>query len=179
MLKISITTAIMAIVPTLLLSGCSGESVTMTVNVTNTITVIAKTVSTTISISKKYPMEPLILYEKEPSKYEELPVVTPVELKAMIDSNKDVVIVDVSPLLVYNDGHIPGAIQIPWNYKGFTEDPKLPKSVLLVFYCICKNEEDSGLMALSAVTNYGYRNIVLLKGGTLAWEEAGNDLVQS
>lgn len=120
-----------------------------------------------------YPTEPLILYQNPPATYEELPKVTPAELKALLDSDEDVVVVDVNPLSMYNTGHIPGAVHRAWSFKGFSEDPDLPKGVLLVFYCVCEHEEDSGLMALSAVTKYGYRNIKLLQGGTPAWEDAG------
>jgi rhodanese-related sulfurtransferase len=119
----------------------------------------------------------LILYKSAPATYEELPTITPAELKEKIDNGENMVIVDVNPQSMYDAGHVPGAIHLAWSYKGFSEDPNLPKSALLVFYCVCEHEEDSGLMGLSAVTKYGYRNIVLLEGGTPAWEDAGYALV--
>jgi rhodanese-related sulfurtransferase len=151
------------IISTVLLSSCGGNGDT----------------TTTTTSTNTYPTEPLILYSNAPATYEELPKVTPAELKGLLDSDEDVVVVDVNPLSMYNTGHIPGAVHRPWSFKGFSEDPDLPKSVLLVFYCVCEHEEDSGLMALSAVTKYGYRNIKLLQGGTPAWEDAGYPMENS
>lgn len=125
-----------------------------------------------------FPTEPLILYKSAPADYADLPTVTPDELKQMMDSGEQMVIVDVNSQTMYKDGHIEGAINLPWDMSGFSKDPELPRGVKLVFYCVCAAEEDSGHMALSAVTDYAYRNIVLLKGGTPAWEEAGYELVK-
>ena len=129
--------------------------------------------------ASSYPSEPLYLYMNTPAKYEDMPKITPEELKAKMDSGESLIVVDVNPESMYSKGHIPGAVHKPWSFKGFTEDPGLPKSILLVFYCVCANEEDSGLMGLSAVKQYGYRNIVLLQGGTPAWEAAGYPLEAS
>jgi phage shock protein E len=155
---------------TLLLCSCGDGGTT---------TSSTSTTQKTSTITRTYPTEPLILYENAPATYQELPTITPAELKAMIDNNENIVIVDVGLESMYNSGHISGAINLAWSYKGFLTDPDLPRSVLVVFYCVCENEEDSGLMGLSAVTKYGYRNIKLLKGGTPAWEHAGYELVPS
>ena len=130
-------------------------------------------ITSTSTTSQTYPIEPLILYENAPATYEELPKITPAELKALLDGGVDVVVVNVDPLSTYNSGHIPGAVHLTWNINGITEDPGLSKSILVVFYCVCKHEELSGAMGLSAVTKYGYRNIKLLQGGTQAWKDAG------
>ena len=123
--------------------------------------------------SSAYPTEPMILYANAPATYEELPKITPEELKEKIAGGENIIIVDVNPESMYNAGHLPGAVHRKWNSSGFTDYPDLPMSVLLVFYCVCANEEDSGSMALSAVKDFGYRNIMLLLGGSPAWEEAG------
>lgn len=126
-----------------------------------------------------FPTETLVMYDSVPSDYHDLPTISPDELKSKIDSGEQMVIVDVNSSTMYNDGHIEGAISMPWSMSGFTEDPELPRGVPLYFYCVCADEEDSGAMGLSAVSDYGYRNIVLLKGGTPAWEAAGNELVSN
>lgn len=125
-----------------------------------------------------FPQETLKLYDSAPADYHDLPTVTPDELKSAIDSGEQMVIVDTNTKSMYDDGHVPGAISIPWNMSGFKQDPNLPRGVKLYFYCVCADEEDSGHMGLSAVKDWGYRNVVLLKGGTPAWEAAGYELVK-
>ena len=126
-----------------------------------------------------FPEEPLKLYDAVPEDYHGLPTITPEELKAKIDAGEQMVIVDVNSETMYKDGHIDGAISIPWSVSCFSQDPELPRGVPLYFYCVCADEEDSGAMGMSAVKDWGYRNIVLLKGGTPKWEEAGYELVAS
>ena len=124
-----------------------------------------------------FPTEPLKFYDEAPADYHDLPTVSPDELKKMMDDGEQMVIVDTNSASMYKDGHIEGAISIPWDMSGFKQDPELPRGVPLIFYCVCADEEDSGHMGLSAVTDYAYRNIKLLKGGTPAWEAAGYELV--
>ena len=117
--------------------------------------------------------EKMVLYTAVPSTYEGLPTITPAELKAKLDAGEDVVIIDVNPDGSYKTAHLPCAIHYGWSMKGFTSDPGLPKSCLIVTYCDCEAEEDSGHMGLSLVRDYGYRNVMLLKGGRPAWQDAG------
>lgn len=124
-----------------------------------------------------FPTETLVLYDEVPTEASEIPTITPDELYEMIEAGEQIAIVDVNSPTAYSQGHIPGAVNVPWDISGFTSDPDLPRGVTMVFYCSCAAEEDSGEMALSAITSWGYRNIVLLKGGNPAWEEAGYEIV--
>jgi len=126
-----------------------------------------------------FPQEPLKLYTEVPADYHDLPTVTPDELMKAIEAGEQMVIVDTNTKSMYDEGHLPGAISIPWDMGGFKQDPGLPRGVTLYFYCVCADEEDSGHMGLSAVSEWGYRNVVLLKGGTPAWEAAGYELIPS
>lgn len=152
------------------LVGCSGSSSTADSSSGGATDVASLDTS-------QFPTETLKLYDSAPSDYHDLPTITPDELNDMIQSKEQTVIVDVNTAAMYADGHIPGAINIPWDVSGFKQDPGLPRGVKLVFYCVCAEEEDSGAMGLSAVSQWGYRNIVLLKGGTPAWQDAGYSLV--
>lgn len=163
--KTVIATLVSAVLA-LMLAGCSGGGST-----TGSTGGGVETVDTS-----SFPTAPLKLYNEVPAAYQDLPTVSPDELNKMIESGQQMVIVDVNTESMYKDGHIPGAINIPWNVEGFKQDPKLPRGVELVFYCVCAEEEDSGAMAYSAVSDWGYRNIVLLKGGTPAWQDAGFSL---
>ena len=115
----------------------------------------------------------MILYTTVPATYEGLPTITPAELKAKIDAGEDVIIVDVNPDGSYKTAHLPCAVHYAWNMKGFTQDPGFARSCLIVTYCDCAAEEDSGHMGLSLVRDWGYRNVMLLKGGRPAWQDAG------
>lgn len=115
----------------------------------------------------------MVLYKEVPATYEELPTITPEELKAKIDAGEDVIIIDVNPDGSYKDAHLPCALHYAWAMKGFTQDPNFSRSCLIVTYCDCAAEEDSGHMGLSLVRDYGYRNVMLLKGGRPAWMNAG------
>ena len=117
--------------------------------------------------------EKLILYKEVPAEYTGLPTITPAELKAKIDAGEDVIIVDVNPDGSYKDAHLPCAVHYAWSMKGFTQDPEFARSALIVTYCDCAEEEDSGHMGLSLVRDWGYRNVMLLKGGRPAWQAAG------
>lgn len=123
--------------------------------------------------------EKMILYTEVPATYEELPTIEPAELKQMIDNGEDVIIVDVNPAGTYASGHLPCAVSYPWAMAGFTQDPGFARSCLIVTYCDCAAEEDSGHMALSLVRDWGYRNVKMLKGGRPAWQDAGYETVAS
>lgn len=125
-----------------------------------------------------FPAEPLKLYEDVPASEAEMPTVSVEELHDLMESGDPYVLVDVNSAVMYEDGHIDTAVSYPWSPQGFTQDPELPRGVPMVFYCVCLNEEDSMHMGYSAVSEYAYRNIKLLKGGTPAWQEAGYGLVK-
>ncbi len=100
----------------------------------------------------------------------DFPRITCEELKRLIDAGaNDIVIVDNQPEESYNEGHIPGAINFPWTDR-IKPPVNLPRNKTLIMYCACLEEEDSLDMALK-LREFGYRNIKLLKGGWLRWEE--------
>ena len=94
----------------------------------------------------------------------------------MIDRGEPAVIVDCNPENLYKNEHIPGAVNLPWDFQGLKQDPKLQKDRLIVTYCSCAHEEDSGDVALQMITGFGYRNIKPLLGGNLRWKELGYPL---
>ena len=102
----------------------------------------------------------------------EVPRITPEELKKMIESKADIVIVDNQPKGEYNKVHILGAVNLPWAME--IEGPvDLPRGKLLVLYCGCAHEEDSSAVANQLIENFGYEEIKLLKGGLSEWVRLG------
>ena len=103
---------------------------------------------------------------------QEFPEVTPAELKEMIESKADIVILDNQPKAGYEAGHIPGAISFPW-VKEIKSAVTLPHDKPLIFYCACGAEEDAIHMATLLLEGFMYTNVKVLKGGWLKWVELG------
>ncbi len=102
----------------------------------------------------------------------DIPRIAPEELKNMIESKADIVVVDNQPKGVYSKGHIVGAVNLPWAME--IEGPAgLPRDKLLILYCGCAHEEDSASVADQLMENFGYQQIKLLKGGWSEWLKLG------
>jgi len=95
---------------------------------------------------------------------------TPEELKKRIDEHSpNIVIVDTAAAPVWEDEHIPGAINFPYS-KNITAPVPLPREKTLVIYCACKDHEDSTDVARQ-LSLLGYRSVKVLKGGWFKWLE--------
>ncbi len=102
----------------------------------------------------------------------EIQRITVEELKKMIDSKADIVVVDNQPSAEYNKAHIPGAINFPWAIE-IEGTGGLPRDKLLILYCGCAHEEDSASVGDQLIENFGYEEIKLLKGGLSQWQKLG------
>jgi 3-mercaptopyruvate sulfurtransferase SseA len=92
----------------------------------------------------------------------------PEELKKHIDEKSTgIVIVDTAATLIWEEEHIPGAVNFPW-VKSITPPVPLPRDKTLVIYCACKDHEDSVDMA-KKLSLVGYLNVKVLKGGWFKW----------
>ena len=103
---------------------------------------------------------------------QEIQRIKPEELKRLIESKADIVVVDNQPKAAYDIEHIPGAMNFPWasQIKG---PVNLPRDKVLILYCACDHEEDSTHVAKQLINNFGYKNIKLLDGGWLRWMGLG------
>lgn len=79
----------------------------------------------------------------------EIPRITIQELKGVLDEGTSVVILDTQPKVVYEKGHIKGALSFPWKTRITAQDTAgLPHNKLIVTYCDCgPGEADSTHMA--------------------------------
>jgi len=68
--------------------------------------------------------------------------------------------------------HIKGAVTFPWKME-IKSPGDLPKDKLLVLYCGCGHEEDAGDVAMQLITDFGFRNIMVLDGGWFEWLALG------
>lgn len=86
-------------------------------------------------------------------------------------------VLDVRPEIFYRFGHVPGALSLPRDEfeKGYTRlKAKLEanKSQPMIVYCSDESCEDSELV-YQALTNLGYTQISIFRGGWDAWTKAG------
>ena len=80
------------------------------------------------------------------------------ELKKLIDEkSKDIVIVDTAAPLIFEEEHIPGAVNFPYG-PALPQPITLPRNKTLVIYCACNAEEES-IDTAKKLTEYGYQNI--------------------
>jgi len=92
----------------------------------------------------------------------------PEELKKAIDQHSpNIVIVDTAAPAIWEDEHIPGAVNFPYS-KDIKAPVALPREKTLVIYCACKDHEDSTDVARQ-LSLLGYRNVKVLKGGWFKW----------
>ena len=92
----------------------------------------------------------------------------PEELKKAIDQHSsNIVIVDTAAPPIWEDEHIPGAVNFPYA-KDIKAPVALPRDKTLVIYCACKDHEDSTDVARQ-LSLLGYRNVKVLKGGWFKW----------
>ena len=103
---------------------------------------------------------------------QEVQNIKPEELKELIESKADILVVDNQPKGAYDMGHIPGAVNFPWapQIKVLVN---LPRNKMLILYCACSHEEDSTDMAEKLMREFGYNNMKVLEGGWLRWVELG------
>lgn len=92
------------------------------------------------------------------------------KFKKQIDSEKNIVILDVRTPEEYAKGFIKNAKNIDWNDQNFeTEINKLDKKKTYYVYCLSGGRSSSATQSMKAK---GFKNILELKGGILAWNAA-------
>jgi rhodanese-related sulfurtransferase len=103
--------------------------------------------------------------------------ITTDQLKAMVDEQKTMMLIDARSKDEYQEAHIEGAISIP--EKTFNENMSLlpqDKNALLVLYCNGTKCGKSKKAALKAAGN-GYTHILVYGDGFPVWEEKGYKIV--
>lgn len=102
---------------------------------------------------------------------------TDVQGFAELIADTNVVVLDVRTTAEYAEGHIKGAVLIDQEQSDFVEKAKttLPVDKIIAVYCRSGRRSANAAGKLSDV---GYK-CVNLKGGILAWKEAGMPIVSS
>lgn len=99
----------------------------------------------------------------------EAPSIAPSELSARRASGTAPVVIDVRTPEEYATGHIPGALNIPYDQVAARiSEVDAPNGVAL--YCMMGPRARKGE---SALLDAGYRSVLHLEGGFAAWQAAG------
>lgn len=92
--------------------------------------------------------------------------ISPQEAKAAIDAGRNPILVDVREPYEFEDGHIPGAINLPLGELSELAKTRLPdKDALIYLYCRSGNRSAHGAAQLVAL---GYTQLYDL-GGIISW----------
>jgi rhodanese-related sulfurtransferase len=83
-----------------------------------------------------------------------------------LDQKKGIVLLDVRTDKEYEQGHIPGAVHVPFSEIG-DRVKKLKKDKELVVFC---QNGSRSIWAIKRLMGMGYKNISNLKGGYNAWK---------
>jgi rhodanese-related sulfurtransferase len=83
-----------------------------------------------------------------------------------LDQKKGIVLLDVRTDKEYEQGHVPGAVHIPYSEIG-ERIKKLKKDKELVVFC---QNGSKSIWAIKRLMGMGYKNLSNLKGGFNAWQ---------
>ncbi|MEO0421947.1 MAG: rhodanese-like domain-containing protein [Pseudomonadota bacterium] len=90
-------------------------------------------------------------------------------------STPDVVVLDVRTAAEFAEGHVPGAINIDVQGKGFDSlVGKLDRSKTYVVHCAANVENGRSAKALATMADLGFDHLQSLRGGFVAWTESGS-----
>ena len=99
-----------------------------------------------------------------------VPTITREQLQRRLEHGGNVVLIEALPESDYQEGHLPGAINLPADHvREFT----LPdKDAEIVVYCAGPQCNASDLAAEELIA-LGYKNVRVYKGGKQDWIDAG------
>jgi rhodanese-related sulfurtransferase len=101
------------------------------------------------------------------------------DLRQRLAAGQPTTLVEALPQRYYDDGHMPGAIQIDHDRVHDQAPVRLPeREAFIVVYCASSSCRNSN-QAAAALVALGYRAIHLFAGGKEAWLAAGLELEQA
>jgi rhodanese-related sulfurtransferase len=100
---------------------------------------------------------------------EQAPSITPSELQARRDGGDAPTVIDVRSAEEYAAGHIPGAVNIPFD-QIVERIGSVPTPHGVALYCLVGPRARKGEAALLAS---GFERVLHIEGGLTAWQESG------
>lgn len=102
--------------------------------------------------------------------------ITTEQLHEKIDAGEEFTLIEVLMPKVYEEGHLPGAINIPYRRVAHDAGERLDKGDEVVVYCHDENCTASSIAA-KKLESSGFQKVLHYRGGKAAWREAGHSLV--
>lgn len=106
-----------------------------------------------------------------------LQLITLEKVIEMKENNEDFTLVEVLSSEKYEEGHVPGAINIELDQVRDEAEGKLEKGRTVVVYCggyACR----ASTKAAKILMSMGYKDVLDFKGGKPVWKNAGLKLEQ-
>jgi cysteine synthase B len=100
-----------------------------------------------------------------------VPRVSQAEFKKLLAANK-VLAIDVRDAHAYENGHIPGALNVSFVDVEIMANRLLKEPRPIVAYCACKDEMTAARVAIQ-LTRVGVKNLRVLTGGWDGWTAGG------
>ena len=107
-----------------------------------------------------------MLIEKSRNKYNTIEIE---DAKDFIEK-EDPMIIDVRNHDIYNQAHLPGAVNI--SNKDLPESKLLPEDKNKPIITVC-NRGNASMTGMLILKSLGYKNVLSLNGGTLGWMQCG------
>lgn len=105
---------------------------------------------------------------------EEAPSISPADLHALRATEAAPLVLDVRTQKEFADGHLPGALNIPYDeVPDRLAEIKAPNGV--VVHCAVGPRARKGEATLLAA---GFKSVLHLEGGFLAWQAAGYEVAK-
>lgn len=102
--------------------------------------------------------------------------ITVTELAEKAEQNQQFYLLDVRTQREYEAGHLAFADDlIPYDSLSHYVE-KLPSDKETTIYCFCRSGRRSGI-ASEYLNSLGYKNVFNVKGGIIAWQNAGYKIV--
>jgi thioredoxin len=96
---------------------------------------------------------------------------SPSEFSKQLKETENPTILDVRTPGEFGEGHIQNALNIDWNGSSFdVQVSKLDKNTTVFVYCLSGGRSGS---AASQLRSNGFKNVLELDGGMMAWRSAG------
>jgi rhodanese-related sulfurtransferase len=122
----------------------------------------------------------IAMFDAATAQENKVPRITVDELKALMDKEEKVVVLDTQPKEVYAMEHIKGAISFPWEMEiPSSRAMSLPKGRLIVTYCDCgPGETDSNNVAVQ-LKKMGIEKVMVLADPSFqGWKDKGYPLAK-
>jgi rhodanese-related sulfurtransferase len=106
--------------------------------------------------------------------------IPPAAVKDGVDGGEIDLVVDVREPREWQQGHVPGALNVPRGLLELKADPESPvadpalarREASVVLYCT-KGPGARSLLAAETLSEMGFANVAVLAGGLNGWREAG------